>query len=94
MLLKCWGRFQPSSERARSVGPEPPLVPSLRLPWAPTGARFRGEGGGFGVRYTLFFIIVSEWRQGTGGGGGKGGKGSSVKLSSQGRMGQEGEAEQ
>ena len=44
MLLKCWGRFQPSSERVRSVGPVPPLEPSLRLPGAPTGARFGGGG--------------------------------------------------
>lgn len=47
MLLKCWGRFQPSSERARSVGPGPPLDPSLRLPAAPEGT---GGGGGRLVR--------------------------------------------
>lgn len=41
MLLKCWVRFQPSSERARRVGPGPPLEPSLRLPAAP-----EGKGGG------------------------------------------------
>lgn len=44
MLLKCWGRFQPSSERDRSAGPGPPLDPSLRLPAAPEGTG-RGEGG-------------------------------------------------
>lgn len=41
MLLKCWVRFQPSSERVRRVGPGPPLEPSLRLPAAP-----EGKGGG------------------------------------------------
>lgn len=47
MLLKCWGRFQPSSERARSAGPGPPLDPSLCLPAAPEGT---GGGGGRLVR--------------------------------------------
>lgn len=42
MLLKCWVRFQPSSERERRVGPGPPLEPSLRLPAAPEG---KGGGG-------------------------------------------------
>lgn len=48
MLLKCWVRFQPNSERVRRVGAGAPLEPSLRLPAAP-----EGKGGGMKAYKTL-----------------------------------------